>query len=891
MPLKLVFSLFADGGAWPEHPGSGAAVVDAAVVGPMRLLDHIETMLGLGAPAVAGVKRIAIYRRKLESVGAGRFWADSFEKDSWSTARELLNWRDELVEAGWQAKESLPAKRLADLAAAEDAGPGLPFGYADRLRALIDALDEKPVLPLASIELIDVRDDLPAGLRRLLHSLEACGVAVSARTLTAPDRSSTDLARALAPFTENGSRPEISGDGSICLLTADTELVAAEAVAGWLAADKPDNDGLVFVLGEDSALLDHALHRVGLPRLGSSAPSPHRALLQVLPLAFALAWNPPDPKSLLDFLLLPVSPLPRWAANRLASRVAETPGVGGPLWQKTFDEIAERFAEKSPDEPAAKRAEAIGNWRAFVEPQRHDPIVGMPRLAARAIAGRVAAWATSRYGASGDGLLLMLATSASDLSAAIDATEADMLDRLLIERMIEQVIGAGVSDPTAVAEAAPWRAVGHPGAIWGPAKTIVWWHFADNGEVGERAIWDLDELEVLKQAGTPLDEPALSLRRIAAAWERPLQLAGKKLVLVRPAMAAGEEVKSHPLWHSLVAGRPDLENRIGARAETILRETAPQLAGRTLSRQKVKPGSLPARRAEWSAPAETIGVREHESATSLSSLLSCPLKWTLQYVSSLESSVRQSIAGGDQLFGTLAHLIAEGLFKPGAPPTPEETVTLARALLEEFLPQMAATLLLPGAARDLAAAREAIPEALGELARFLHANKLAVVATEQKFEQAESLGANTGIRGAIDLLAEDEAHRPVVIDLKWQRTDKYRRKEIADGVAIQLAVYAKHIDNAELDVPTGYFMLRQKRFVTGSENFDGSVVAVEGASATETWTKIEKSWAATMAEMGGGTIRAPFDQEDVAQAQFDDPTLMTPPRCTYCDYATLCGRE
>lgn len=891
MPLKLVFSLFADGGAWPEHPGSGATVVDAAVVGPMRLLDHVETMLGLGAPAVAGVKRIAIYRRKLESAGAGRFWGESFLKDSWSTARELLNWRDELVEAGWQANASLSAKRLVDLAAAEGAGPDLPLGYADRLRALIDALDEKPWLPLASVELVDVRGDLPAGLRRLLFALEACGVAMSARSLTSSERGSTDLTRASAPFDEKGSRPDIFGDGSICLLTADTELVAAEAVAAWLAADKPDNDGLVFVLGKDSALLDHALHRVGLPRLGFSAPSPHRALLQVLPLSFAMAWSPPDPKSLLDFLLLPVSPLPRWAANKLASRVAETPGVGGPLWQQTFDEIAKRFAEKSPDEPEAKRAEAIDNWRAFVEPQRHDPIVGMPRLAARAIAGRVAAWATSRYGASGDGLLLMLATSASDLGAAIDATEADMLDRLLIERMIEQVSGAGVSDPTVVAEAAPWRAVSHPGAIWGPARTIVWWHFADNGEVGERAIWDINELEALKQAGSPLDEPALALRRIAKAWERPLQQAGKKLILVRPASAVGEEIKSHPLWHSLIAGRPGLEDRIGARAEAILLESAPQLAGRTLTREKVEPASLPTRRAEWAAPAETIGAREHESATSLSALLSCPLKWTLQYASTLESSVRQSMAGGDQLFGTLAHLIAEKLFKPGAPPAPEETVPLARTLLEEFLPQMAATLLLPGAARDLAAARQAIPEALGELARFLHENKLAVLETEQDFKQSGSLGANTGIRGAIDLLAEDEAHRPVVIDLKWQRTDKYRRKEIADGVAIQLAVYAKHIDSGKLDVPTGYFMLRQMRFVTGSENFDGSVAAVEGASHRETWTKIEKSWTATMDELGGGTIRATFETEGVAQEDFSDPILMTPPRCAYCDYAILCGRE
>ena len=376
MSLHLAFSWFADGGAWPEHPGAGAAAVDSAVVGPMRLLDHLETMLGLGAPATAGVKRIAVYRGKLESAGAGRFWSASFSIDSWSTSRELLNWRDQLVEAGWQAKSAISAKRLADLAAAEGAVPDLPPGLADRLRTAIGALGEKPSLPLASMELVDVHDELPTGWRQLLQALEACGVAISARTPASPECSATDLSQLLAPFDASGTRPALSGDGTVYLLTDDTELVAAEAVAAWLAADKVDNEALIFVLGKDSALLDHALHRVGLPRLGASAPSPHRALLQVLPLAFALAWNPPDPKSLLDFLLLPMNLLPRWVANRLASRVAETPGVGGPLWAQTFVEIAKRFAEKSPDETAAERQKAIANWRAFVEPERHDPAVG-----------------------------------------------------------------------------------------------------------------------------------------------------------------------------------------------------------------------------------------------------------------------------------------------------------------------------------------------------------------------------------------------------------------------------------------------------------------------------------------------------------------------------------
>jgi ATP-dependent helicase/nuclease subunit B len=87
--MDHVFSWFSDAGAWPEHPGSGCAVVDEAVVGPSALLDHVETMLGLGGPEIATVERIAVYRRKIEAAGAGRFWSSSFELDSWSSTREL----------------------------------------------------------------------------------------------------------------------------------------------------------------------------------------------------------------------------------------------------------------------------------------------------------------------------------------------------------------------------------------------------------------------------------------------------------------------------------------------------------------------------------------------------------------------------------------------------------------------------------------------------------------------------------------------------------------------------------------------------------------------------------------------------------------------------------
>jgi ATP-dependent helicase/nuclease subunit B len=890
MPSHLVFAWFADAGAWPEHPGSGAAVVDEAVVGPMRLLDHLETMLGLGGPANPGVKRIAIYRRKLEAAGQEKFWSASFAVDSWSAARELLNWRDELVEGGWRPGARLASKRLADLGAAEMAGPDLPMGSADRLRAVIDALGEKRRLHLGPIELVDARALLPVGWRALLDALESCGVEIAERLDARLPTSDNDLRRLTSPLSADGNLPRISGDTSLSLLVADTELAAAEALAAWLAADEKLNEGIVFVLGKDTALLDHALARAGLPRLGASAPSPHRALLQVLPLAYALAWNPPDPNRLLDFLLLPIGPLPRRVANRLARAIAEEPGVAGPKWLDAWADIEKQLAE-AEDEDTRKRAKRLADWRAFVEPPRHDPLAGMPRLVARGIAERVSAWASSRFGTTDDPLFLFLATIAGDLAAAIDATEAERFDRLLIERMIEQTIGVGVADPTAMAEAAPWRAVSHPGAIWGEAKTIIWWHFADSGETGRKVVWDADERAALRDAGCPLDESELALQRIAAAWQRPLRYASQRLIFVRPVLSGGTETMAHPLWHSLAAGRPDLEAQIVFHAENIFREAAPSFAGRTLIRHVVPAVALPRSRAKWTASSTAVTAREFESATSLSTLLACPLQWTLEYASRLEPSVRQSLPGTDTLCGTLAHKIAEEIFTPGLPPDPERVLGFATTRLEELLTTSAATLLLPGAARDLAAARDSIPEALAELARFLQATKLSVVGTEHAFSEADTLGQGTGVRGSVDLLAQDEARRPVVIDLKWQHTDRYRRSEIAEGVAIQPSVYARHVGGAGADIPTGYFMLRQKRFVTGSPLFKGNAVVVEGPASQITWDKITKSWSEAMAEIGKGAVRAPFEQNGVQQNAFADPYLLTPPKCQFCDYSVLCGGD
>ena len=100
--MKIVLATAADGRAYPEHPGGHRGCVGGAVVGPIGLFDLLAAQLGLGAPPVPPVVRIATWQRKLEEAGesAPRFWSASLVSDGWATARHLLSWRDALVEAG-----------------------------------------------------------------------------------------------------------------------------------------------------------------------------------------------------------------------------------------------------------------------------------------------------------------------------------------------------------------------------------------------------------------------------------------------------------------------------------------------------------------------------------------------------------------------------------------------------------------------------------------------------------------------------------------------------------------------------------------------------------------------------------------------------------------------
>ncbi len=883
--MDIVFGLHADAGAWPDHGGTGTGASGAPVVGPNGLVEILETARGLGSPSTPNVVRIAAFQAALDRLESPpRFWNKSLEVDGWAVARTLLHWRDELVDAGWSSESNWTEPRLADLAAADGAATDLSPGLADRVAALVADLASEPKLPIRRIRLIDPRAVHSVGWRRLLDRLEACGVVVEQLSPAPAAPADTALGRLQRWMT--GAGPiEGQPDGTVTIATSASAALAAE-ITGQLFAECGDRAAVLIAQDADTHLLDHGFCTAGQPRAGRSRSSAHRGSMQILLLAFKIAWVPFDPRALMELLAFPTSPIAPRAARRLAEALEEAPGRGGAAWQDAWVKIGEAEIAAAEGDPAKlRKARArLERWRAWVEPEPTDPVAGMSLAAAIAACDRTVAWAGARHAIDRDQLYAATVALAGDVRAALVKLGRDALPRTLIERIIDQALDIGHDNPNAAAEAARWRCVSHPGSVWAPAEMVVWWNFRATQEGLQRQPWTQSEREELAKRGCPVDDKGLAGRAASAAWERAVLQARGNLLLIAGGLDSGDDEALHPLAHRIAPATEKLASCV--MIEDALARPSITLAGAELRQEPVPISPLPEARSIWLAP---IGYRDRleglvHSATSFEAGLGCHLKWALKHVARLRPGRVRSIPDANQLLGNLAHALAQEIFAPGDPPPVEAARARAAELLDVLIEQIAAPLHLPELAAQLAEAHGRLPAAMAELARTLAVNELTVEEAEKQvsatFENALS------VRGAVDLVARDKDGHHVIIDLKWTRSEKKRREELEQGNAVQLATYGAMTAGDE-PYRAGYFLLNQRQFATLVE---GGLIgrAVEGARGfPATWAAVRESWRklGELADTGQLVACGVEGHEEHLPANLP---IVLEANCKWCDYQTLC---
>ena len=893
--LRIVYGERLDGAAWPPCPATGS--LGFAAVGPAGLLALVETFAGLSGPPVPAARRIALMRRRLAAlVERPRFWSASFAVDPWAVAREILKWRDELVDAGWAATAiANPPGRLADLADLESmTDPAILPGRADRLAAAVDALGTGIELPFQEIVVIDPPETIGPGIGRLLKAVAERGVAISDRPAgIGVGRQGTDLAR-VQSWLASGQAESLLGDGTFVILHGRSEGAEAEAVADWLAA-APDDPETVVVLGAPSGMLDAALTRRGLPRFAHLPASPLRGAVQLLSLAFAVCWRPFDPAPLLDLLSLPQSPVPAAVARALAAALTEAPGRDGPRWSEAIEtgrqRRRERFEQEGLSEADLERRVRRDSerWLPWLNGDLFDELPGMPAAVAREICGRVAAW-SARVSSGEPGPVAAVGGFATTLSLVIAEAGLDPVPRVQLERMIDAVVADGVDAEHAAAEAGPWSHVFHPAQVWDEAGIVLWWGFGSDSAQRQAEVWTDEEKAALRAAGCLPDDPATALARESAGWRRALLKARDRALLVVPPGARGEE-GAHPLLHELVPLLSQAPHDVSFDAERLFEVERSELAGRQIGRSAVARRLLPQPRGSWSVAIGAIKPRSVEAATSIGLLLACPFAWSLHYAGRLRPSRRSEVPQGETLLGLLAHTLAAEIFQPGSPPSPEQAGQRARQRLPALVDEMASPLRLPGAAADYARALSRLPVAMEALAQGLADLGATVIGAEVERDGADALAQGVTLNGRLDLLVGARTGEPAVIDMKWSRTDRYRREEIQQGHAVQLAVYGRILGTDGALAPGAYFMLSQARLLPAGDNLFGSSAGPGAPGLAEVWANTQASWQARMTHLDQGRVAAL--SEDLAGPGDDAgnegvPLQLSPP-CRFCDKTRLCG--
>lgn len=878
----------------PLKPRSGDVTINEWKGGPETLLQWLETQLGLPVPPFHKASRVSEYATALDQVPNVVF-GQSLKTDRWATASELLAKRDELVLSGWNETDSDTLPQIVRDLAETTTDKFFVFpGEPDRLQRIIDALESGQILPPHRCTLYDPPELWPFAWRKVLSKL----IIVDSPHVVPLGPSESSLQKAQG-FFQSGIAPKIHQDTSFRYVQTRSQSMATEFV-GAILAGSPEKLSRTIILCEDDQMalrLDACLNRLGLPTMGSSTSSRAHPALQVLPLTLALCWKPVDPQALLDFLTLPLGPIPGSVASRFTNALTQEPGLGSNAWEKVREELCSQ--EKDPE---GKVSNKLNSWLYGDRTPKGENI---PSNLVRSRCNLVAQWASGRASSlakqesSNPETISALETAAGQASILGELVEIQgtVLSEPQLSRLVEEVIGNGVeTTPHLEAAGGPVR-VRSLADIDTPFDRFIWLGLSTDDT--PRCRWSNHDLKMLRSSGIEIDDGSKALSALRSAEARGfIQVQEAFLAVVVP---QDLEKRWHPLWIAIRSLLPDVNlEKAPVVEETIAEGNNSSLKPFDFQCQhtQIQPPQPP--RPVWNIPSELISERESISATELQDQLACPLKWTLNYQAKIRPSPIAQLPDDYQLKGSFCHNVLQRVFGVGGDvPSAPEAVKRVLSVFDERLPLDAAPLAQPDKYLDCQRLRVELEKATRTFVEILARGKYRIVGLEVELA-GEAFGKT--LTGRIDCLAERRKGQEAIIDFKYGGRSKYYSL-IEEGKAVQLATYAYARSTQHQVFPAvAYLVLSDDLLYTPSESpvVDGaSRFVIDAPSIQSVWEQFSKAlqqagdWLTLSAPIHARPLQDPSQWPDGTKIVLKEKLKNNEVQevCKYCDYKRICGLQ
>jgi hypothetical protein len=855
--MRVFFGWGYDGARW-----SYADSLGDYTTGPTGLTSLLATRLGLTVPSETLVQRIAVYRRVLaRHIAAGHgtdrpWFADSFSKDPWATAREVLAWRDELVGAGWDAGAADDARpqqpRLNTLAHIERMlvdEPSWLLGAADVFRDVAAELEWLVTadltfdLGIASVSIDHARAELPLLWQRVFDHLVSLGVEVGEASGGQPLR-------------------------ELRILPADSEWDAATIATHAVQAHA---DAPFTLLAERSTqLLDLELARYGLPTAGVREPGSGRPGAQIVAEFLAAMMVPHDVHALANLLDMPIAVhqddqgirrqirlLPGTVRGAFLNALNDQPGIGGSAWLRELETLREKAT--------AAHYELAQTFDSLI---RVQPI----RLEASGVATEQViehlTWLIKRLNALRHGLGETAQCRGLETAVAHATTVIEVLNEIgtcLSLHELYAILGdaAGQSGPVVdderQAASAVMDVVTSPSQLGAGNAPVVWWLPFDNAP-GQRAYSRSAEVKYLQSIGVEAPDPeklaALHLQsQIQAARQR-----GAVTAILPASTLDGEPVGQHPLLTFLL---DDVRSQypvqdLEALADQVTRPVEAVFPADMVEPQPVRLSSRNSVKFEV-APGEQL-IPTHISYSQWVKLLTHPTDWLFEYQLQIKPAARTQIPTDNRMIGLWMHAAVETLVRTYLPDDGQAVAVEVseddvRDVLTALIPDYASELQLPGYRRKRATLVEHGTRAIAGLFASLATTATRISGVETRFdcEVPGSRGQRgkplqlTGLRD-VDVLMTDG--RVGLIDMKYTNSKTAYQDQIRTGQALQLVVYAHSVRSSQASgqaglnhIPTAYFLLKDGNMATEFNGFGArETIVLEpsdhgAASADELWER------------------------------------------------------
>ena len=523
--------------------------------------------------------------------------------------------------------------------------------------------------------------------------------------------------------------------------------------------------------GGDERALDLALARQGLASQGASGSSPWRPVLQVLPLALELVYEPRDPYRVIELVTLPIGPFQGRLGRNLADALAEAPGIGGRPWREAKDGIFD-----------PERRAHVEEW--FEQPG-FSAIDGAPRASLLAAVDRVLEWTRNRLAVSSDER-----AERSRWHTVRPARSARASRRIRGSASIWSQFdsswrkwwGSGCSSPASYEQSGRLDHVSAPAGLRCSRDVVVWWHCVSGPNGNPLRI---------RGGGSSLQhsrQPASTCRTNSACWLQKRRVGAGRFSLrdsawswSHHATGWGRRSMRIPSWTRSWRGSA-LRGGLGAHhgglcpSDSDRRFCAPRArhdrarasdVARTAARMERDPGEP--------APSGTPLGDQSRLDDRLPVALDVPVPCgtVLQqrgFAAGRPIAERQARASADRG-------VARGRY----------TLRRGRGRRASGLRPLASRGSRCAARRGHGLrggpTRSALLSSVQALVEILEASKLHVIGVEI---EVEVLWHNGKLSGRLDLLLSDPDGNEAVVDLKWVGASTGRSQK---GQATQLAVY------------------------------------------------------------------------------------------------------